>query len=157
MKFICRFLGAALLCLSAYADTKPPPVEGYTALGRGSCQDVDGKMYTYLQRTMQFPNAETCGMQECARFGGKNYRGFEYSVTKRCTCLFDIEKAPPPPVSADPTKPEYVTKTNGGIGPIAGTSGTPGGDCYRFGENSGLMAGSMGSVTIIATATYLAL
>ena len=55
------------------------------------------------------------------------------SVTKRCTCLFDIEKAPAPPASADPSKPDYVTKTNGGNGPIAGTSGTPGANCYRFG------------------------
>ena len=138
MKFIRHVIGGALLLFAtAHASddlTEPPKVEGYTALGRGSCQDQDGRLYTYLQRPMEFPNAETCGNQECGRFvGKKDYRGFEYSVTKRCTCLFDIEKAPAPPASADPSKPDYVTKTNGGNGPIAGTSGTPGANCYRFG------------------------
>lgn len=132
--FICRILWAALLLLVAHANSvEPPAVEGYYALGRGSCQDADGRMYSYLQRTIEFPNAETCGKQECERFGGlQQYRGFEYSVTKRCTCVFDAEKAPPPPVPTDTEKPEYVSKMDNGVGPIAGTSSTPGATCYRF-------------------------
>ncbi|KAL3822714.1 hypothetical protein ACHAXA_000979 [Cyclostephanos tholiformis] len=179
--FICRVLGATLLLLpfwSALASVKttantppkfltlssaralivePPTVDGYYAVGRGSCQDADGRMYSYLQRTMEFPTAEACGKQECERFGGlEQYRGFEYSVTKRCTCVFDEDKAPPPPVPADPEKPEYVTKMKNGVGPIAGTSGTPGANCYRFEKNSGLMAVRMGAIykaTIVASVT----
>jgi hypothetical protein len=131
----CRvLLLAALLLVTAHANNAgPPAVEGYYALGRGSCQDADGRMYSYLQRTTEFPNAETCGKQECERFGGlQQYRGFEYSVTKRCTCVFDADKAPAPPPPADSKEPEYVSKINNGIGPIASTSGTPGADCYRF-------------------------
>jgi hypothetical protein len=133
--FIWRVLGAALLLAEAWAASTvgPQAVDGYYPLGRGSCQDADGRMYSYLQRTTEFPNAEACGKQECERFGGlQQYRGFEYSVTKRCTCVFDADKAPTPQVPSNAAEPEYVTKMNNGIGPIAGTSGTPGANCYRF-------------------------
>jgi hypothetical protein len=133
--FICRVLVAALLLAEAQAANTvgPQTVDGYYPLGRGSCQDADGRMYSYLQRTTEFPNAEACGKQECERFGGlEQYRGFEYSVTKRCTCVFDVDKAPPPPVPSNAAEPEYVAKMNNGFGPIAGASGTPGANCYRF-------------------------
>ena len=84
-------------------------VEGYTNLGRGSCQDSRGEMYSYLQRTVTFPNAGTCGKQECERFGNlQSYRGFEYSVAQRCTCLFDIDELPALPNDAE--DPEYESK-----------------------------------------------
>jgi hypothetical protein len=134
MVFTCHVLGAALLLVTAHANTTgPPAVKGYCALGRGSCQDADGRMYSYLQRTTELPNAETCRKQECEQFGGlQSYCGFEYSITKQCTCVFDADKAPVPPSPTDSEEPEYVSKMNQGIGPIASTLGTPGAHCYFF-------------------------
>eukprot|EP00581_Thalassiosira_minuscula_P027299 CAMPEP_0184416460 /NCGR_PEP_ID=MMETSP0738-20130409/9504_1 /TAXON_ID=385413 /ORGANISM="Thalassiosira miniscula, Strain CCMP1093" /LENGTH=136 /DNA_ID=CAMNT_0026775909 /DNA_START=265 /DNA_END=676 /DNA_ORIENTATION=+ len=102
---------------------------------------------------MTFPNAETCGRQECERFGNlEAYRGFEFSVTKRCTCLFDIDEIPAVP--NDENDPKYVSKMDNGNGGVTGVSGTPGAWCYQFGRNSGVMNGSMGG---FFTATLLSL
>lgn len=129
--FLCRLVGAFLLLMNQVARAQED-VEGYTNFGRGSCQDVRGNQYSYLQRVMTFPNAETCGRQECERFGNmESYRGFEFSVTKRCTCLFDIDEIPVVPNDAD--APQYVSKADSGMGAVTGTSGTPGGNCYQFG------------------------
>jgi len=104
-------------------------VDGYRNLGRGSCQDARGKMYTYLQRTMTFPDATTCAQQECERFGNlEAYRGFEYSVSKRCTCLFDVDQAPAVPDSGE--TPEYVGGSDGGNGLVSATSSMPGTVCF---------------------------
>ena len=74
---------------------------------------------TILYSTVEFPNAETCGKQECERFANNpNYRGFEYSVAQRCTCLFDRDEAPAVP--NDESDPKYVTRTDNGIGTVAG-------------------------------------
>merc|ERR1711957_324169 len=130
------------------------PVDGYTSIGRGSCQDERGKMYSYLQRIMTFPNAETCGQQECERFGNVGaYRGFEFSVAKRCACLFDTDEIPAVPNEAD--DPKYATKKDSGGGPVAFSSGNPGTHCYQFGRNSGVMTGSMG--VFYTTTTVLAM
>ena len=120
--------GSALLLLAMVTNAQES-VEGYALIGRGSCQDGRGQMYSYLQRTSEFPNAETCGKQECDRFlNMQSYRGFEYSVTHRCTCLFDYEKIPPVPNNS--TQPSYVTETDNGNGIVTGLSGTPGAYCY---------------------------
>jgi len=130
----CRLLGAALLLIAMQANAQDD-VEGYTNLGRGSCQDSRGKMYSYLQRTIEFPNAETCGKQECERFGNlQSYRGFEFSVAQRCTCLFDVDEMPAVP--DDTENPKYVSKTDNGNGAVAGISGTPGAWCYQFGVST---------------------
>ncbi len=128
-----RVLGTLLLLLAIQVNAKGGDnVAGYTNLGRGSCQDDRGKMYSYLQRTVEFPNAETCGKQECERFGNlQSYRGFEYSVAQRCTCLFDMDEVPAVP--NDSEDPKYVSKMDNGNGGVAGISGTPGAWCYRFG------------------------
>ena len=60
---------------------------------------------------MTFPNAETFGKQECEQIKNMNmatYRGFDYRVTKRCTCLFDIDEIPVVPNDAN--DPKYVSK-----------------------------------------------
>lgn len=155
--FMNWVLWAALVLLSIQAGSAQDDVDGYTWYGRGSCQDNRGKMYSYLQRVMTFPNAETCGKQECERFGGmESYRGFEFSVAKRCTCLFDLDALPAVPDESE--DPKYVSKMDGGDGAVAGVSGTAGTNCYQFGQNSAVMAGSMGVFTLLATATlYLML
>ncbi|KAL7431797.1 hypothetical protein ACHAXH_001594 [Discostella pseudostelligera] len=141
-------LGSTLFLIASGTGAQEP-VEGYSLLGRGSCQDGRGQMYSYLQRTTEFPNAETCGRQECDRFlNMQSYRGFEYSASHRCTCLFDYEKVPPVPNNS--TQPTYVTDTDGGNGVVAGLTGTPGAYCYK---NSGSMVG--GAVGFY-TATILA-
>jgi hypothetical protein len=77
---------------------------------------------TYLYNiysTIEFPNAETCGKQECERFANsEHYRGFEYSVAQRCTCLFDKDEAPAVP--NDESDPKYVTRIDNGIGTVTG-------------------------------------
>ncbi|KAL7532497.1 hypothetical protein ACHAWF_004164 [Thalassiosira exigua] len=144
-----RFVGFIILFLSVQGHAQES-VDGYANLGRGSCQDQRGKMFSYLQRKMTFPNAETCGRQECEQFGNMgSYRGFEYSVAKRCTCLFDVDELPAVP--NDESDPKYVSKMDGGNGPVAGASGTPGANCYQFGRNSGVMRGSIGRATFMAT------
>lgn len=86
-------------------------------------------MYTYLQRTMTFPDAITCAQKECERFGNlQAYRGFEFSVGKRCTCLFDVDQAPAVPDSGE--APEYVGGLDGGNGLIFATSNMPGTTCF---------------------------
>lgn len=141
-----------LLAIQANAAEE---VEGYTHLGKGSCQDGRGKMYSYLQRSVKFPNAETCGRQECERFGNMEaYRGFEFSVAQRCTCLFDSDEIPVVPSDAE--DPKYVSKTDSGIGAVGVVSGTPGTNCYRFGRNSAVNTQSMGgfyTATLFASAT----
>ena len=126
-----RLFGAALL-IFALGSNAQESVDGYALLGRGSCQDERGLMYSYLQRTTDFPNADTCAKQECARFlNMQSYRGFEFSVSRRCTCLFDFDKIPAVPNNT--TQPTYVTETDNGKGVITGLSGTPGAYCYvRF-------------------------
>ena len=127
---VCWALGAALLLLATLANAQEE-VPGYDHYGRGSCQDQRGKMYSYLQRIMTFPNAETCGKQECERFGNSpSYRGFEFSVTKRCTCLFDADEVPAVP--NDEQDPKYVSTMDNGNGAVAGVSGTSGAYCYQF-------------------------
>mmetsp|Transcript_25854 Transcript_25854/g.55631 ORF Transcript_25854/g.55631 Transcript_25854/m.55631 type:complete len:164 (+) Transcript_25854:225-716(+) len=151
--FMCQILVTALLLLAIPANAKDD-VEGYTNLGKGSCQDQRGKMYSYLQRSVKFPNAETCGRQECERFANSGaYRGFEFSVAQRCTCLFDVEGIPAVPNDAD--TPTYVSKTDIGNGGVGGVSGTPGTYCYRFGRNSAVNNIRMGgfTATLLASAT----
>eukprot|EP00956_Cyclotella_meneghiniana_P018507 scaffold30900_cov68-Cyclotella_meneghiniana.AAC.6 len=127
-------------------------VNGYIHLGRGSCVDQKGSFYSYIQRTLTFPDATTCGSAECAKFGNAaSYRGFEFSVTKRCTCLFDKEKMPP--VQNDASSPEYVSKNYQGMEYVAGTSGTPGADCYMIARDSAVTMGTgLFYVTTIASA-----
>lgn len=56
----CALIGAALTLFSSSVDASNSAevwgvnveVQGYRNLGRGSCQDSRGKMYSYLQRTM---------------------------------------------------------------------------------------------------------
>lgn len=128
------------------------PVDGYTGHGRGSCQDERGKMYSYLQRVMTFPNAETCAQQECERFAGAAaYRGFEFSVAKRCTCLFDVDTMPVVP--NEEGAPEYASKKDGGMGAVTVSSKNPGTHCYQFG--AGVKIGSLG--VFYATAFAMAL
>jgi hypothetical protein len=127
-------------------------VNGYINLGRGSCIDGRGQFYSYIQRTLTFPDASTCGAAECAKFGNApSFRGFEFSVTKRCTCLFDKEKMPP--VQNDAASPDYVSKNYNGVDPIAGTSGTPGANCYMIAKDSAVTMGTgLFYVTTFATA-----
>ena len=127
---MCRLIGTTLLLLAIQVNAQDD-VDGYSNFGRGSCQDQRGKMYSYLQRIMTFPNAETCGKQECERFGNLGaYRGFEFSVAKRCTCLFDVDEIPVVPNEAD--NPKYVSKVDSGSGSVTAVSGTPGAFCYQF-------------------------
>lgn len=130
-------------------------VNDYGNLGRGSCTDTRGQFYSYIQRTEKFPDASTCASAECAKYSNaESYRGFEFSVSKRCTCLFDADRMPPVDNSAE--NPEYLSKTYNGQGGVAGTSGTPGAWCYRFGKNSANMGSTAGFfvATIMAT-TFL--
>jgi len=144
-------LGIALLLLATCVRGQET-VDGYTYFGRGSCQDSRGKMYSYLQRTVQFPSAEACGRGECERFGNSNsYRGFEYSVAKRCTCVFDADELPPVP--NDPGAPEYVSKMDAGNDPITQVSGVPGTSCYQYGRNAAVSL--RGSLTSAAAAISL--
>lgn len=128
MHSISSLFGSAILVL-AMGTNAQESVDGYSLLGRGSCQDGRGQMYSYLQRTSEFPNAETCGKQECGRFlNMRSYRGFEYSASNRCTCLFDYEKVPAVPNNS--TQPSYVSEIDNGNGVVLGLSGTPGAYCY---------------------------
>mmetsp|Transcript_4962 Transcript_4962/g.12460 ORF Transcript_4962/g.12460 Transcript_4962/m.12460 type:complete len:167 (+) Transcript_4962:156-656(+) len=152
--------GLLLLAIQANASVGGDHVDGYANLGRGSCQDQRGKGYSYLQRKVKFPNAETCGRQECERFGNmKQYRGFEYSVAQRCTCLFDLDEIPAVP--NDPNDPTYVEKEDVGNGAVAGVSGTPGAWCYQFGKNSGFVTANTGyfyrSTLLAAAVIYMLL
>lgn len=147
-------LGIALLLLATCVRGQET-VDGYTYFGRGSCQDSRGKMYSYLQRTVQFPSAEACGRGECERFGNSNsYRGFEYSVAKRCTCVFDADELPPVP--NDPGAPEYVSKMDAGNDPITQVSGVPGTSCYQYGRNAAIsLRGSLTSAAAAISLMYI--
>jgi len=107
-------------------------VIGYTTLGRGSCQDSLGKMYSFIQsKFTDFPDAAICASEECDRFQNlQSYRGFEFSVTKRCTCLFDKD-ALPSILESEPGSQAQVSKVNDGNGEVASVSGTPGATCYK--------------------------
>ena len=138
-----KFLGIVVILLLGIIVNGQEDVEGYGNRGRGSCQDQRGLQFSYLQRTVEFPNAETCGKQECERFANsESYRGFEYSVANRCTCLFDIDDVPVVPNDAEDGKQKYLSKPDGGQGPVMGTSGTPGAYCYSFGVSNELCATS---------------
>ena len=77
---------------------------------------------------MTFPDAVTCAQKECERFGNlEAYRGFEFSVGKRCTCLFDVDQAPVVPESDEQP---YVGGSDGGNGQIHTTSSIPGTICF---------------------------
>lgn len=147
-------LGIALLLLATCVRGQET-VDGYTYFGRGSCQDSRGKMYSYLQRTVQFPSAEACGRGECERFGNSNsYRGFEYSVAKRCTCVFDADELPPVP--NDPGAPEYVSKMDAGNDVISQVSGVPGTGCYQYGRNAAAsLRGSLTSAAALISVMYV--
>ena len=146
---ITRMATLLLLPITLLAQEE---VNGYLHLGRGSCVDQKGSFYSYIQRTLTFPDATTCGSAECAKFGNAaSYRGFEFSVTKRCTCLFDKEKMPP--VQNDAASPEYVSKNYQGMEAVAGASGTPGADCYMIARDSAVTMGTgLFYVTTIASA-----
>mmetsp|Transcript_17219 Transcript_17219/g.34420 ORF Transcript_17219/g.34420 Transcript_17219/m.34420 type:complete len:167 (+) Transcript_17219:136-636(+) len=132
----CAFIGIAFILFSSSISVEAAEVwgvheqvQGYRNLGRGSCQDSRGKMYSYLQRTMTFPDAITCAQKECERFGNIGaYRGFEFSVGKRCTCLFDVDQAPPVPDSGE--APDYVGGSDGGDGDVFSTTSMPGTTCF---------------------------
>ncbi|KAL7535797.1 hypothetical protein ACHAXR_006736 [Thalassiosira sp. AJA248-18] len=125
-----RFLEAFVLLLVAIIAQDD--VNGHTNMGRGSCQDARGKQYSYLQKVTTFPNAWNCGRRECERFGMmEGYRGFEFSVTNRCTCLFDSDELPVVP-NDQADSPQYISKRDAGDGDITSTSGTPGANCYKF-------------------------
>ncbi|KAL3785493.1 hypothetical protein ACHAWO_013433 [Cyclotella atomus] len=132
-------------------------VQGHLNLGRGSCTDQRGQFYSYIQRTQTFPDASTCGAAECAKFGNAaSYRGFEFSVTKRCTCLFDKEKMPA--VQNDASSPEYVSKNYAGVDAVAGTSGTPGANCYMVARDSGAVTLGTGLFylsTVVSGVVYM--
>merc|ERR1719232_2122662 len=138
-----RAVWTALLLILLSANAQDD-VDGYFQIGRGSCQDSRGKMYSYLQRMMTFPNAETCARQECERHGGEYYRGFEFSVTKRCTCLFDVDEMPA--VANDASDPTYIEKVDSGNGAIARVSGVSGTNCYVFGRNSAVTTAGIGGI-----------
>jgi hypothetical protein len=132
--FLAVLIGVACVLLTSTVDAAAEvwgineKVEGYRNLGRGSCQDSRGKMYTYLQRTVTFPDAVTCAQKECERFGNlEAYRGFEFSVGKRCTCLFDVDQAPVVPESDEQP---YVGGSDGGNGEVYTTSSIPGTICF---------------------------
>merc|ERR1711982_283135 len=127
-------------------------VDGYKPMGRGSCMDMHGKMYSYLQRTVEFPSAEACGKGECERFGNNgHYRGFEYSIANRCTCLFDMNKSPVVPEQSG--APEYVNKLDAGTDFVAKTSTVPGTDCCQFKRNSAVGLGRRVRVVTAILAT----
>lgn len=153
-------IGAALVLFSSSVDASAEvwgvnvEVQGYRNLGRGSCQDSDGKMYSYLQRTMTFPDALTCAQKECERFGNLgSYRGFEFSVGKRCTCLFDVDQAPAVPDSAE--APEYVGGTDGGEGDVFSTTSMPGTTC--FSNSPGSMIQVSAALALLSSATIFML
>ena len=130
IRSMCLLSGTAILLLAIQAHAQES-VDGYSNYGRGSCQDQRGKQYSYLQPPLTFPNAETCGRQECERLGNRqSYRGFEFSVSKRCTCLFDIDEVPDVPNGE--TDPEYKSKMDNGNGAVTGVSGSRGAYCYQF-------------------------
>ncbi|KAK1744903.1 hypothetical protein QTG54_004194 [Skeletonema marinoi] len=71
--------------------------------------------------------------KECERFGNIGaYRGFEFSVGKRCTCLFDVDQAPPVPDSGE--APDYVGGSDGGDGDVFSTTSMPGTTCFASRE-----------------------
>ena len=137
----CSLIVVALVLYSSSVDAAAEvwgvneQVQGYRNLGRGSCQDSRGKMYSYLQRTMTFPDAITCAQKECERFGNLgSYRGFEFSVGKRCTCLFDVDQSPAVPDSEE--APEYVGGSDGGNGDVFSTTKMPGTTCFSASPGS---------------------
>lgn len=112
---------------------------------------------------MTFPDAATCAQQECGNLanmeGGayrESYRGFEFSVGKRCSCLFDYDQVPP--VQNPAEDPVYVSKMLEADGPAAGASSRPGTTCYA--RSSGNTVGtSRGfyAVTLLTTAVIYTL
>ena len=138
---LCALIGVAFVLYPSSVEAAAQvwgvndEVQGYRNLGRGSCQDSRGKMYSYLQRTMTFPDAITCAQKECERFGNLgSYRGFEFSVGKRCTCLFDVDQAPAVPDSGE--APEYVGGSDGGNGDVFSTTEMPGTTCFSASPGS---------------------
>jgi len=124
------------ICAGFAADTAPPVcygVPGHANLGRGSCLDTSGKWYSYLQSSSTFPTAKICAEEGCNYRNLDSYRGFEFSVANRCTCLFDEDGLPPIPESMTGSL-QYVSRINEGNGTVAGASGTPGTTCYKLGS-----------------------
>lgn len=107
-------------------------VDGYVNFGRGSCLDNRGKMYSFLQNTTTtFPDAEACAKAECDKWANlDSYRGFEFSVVGRCTCLFDMDAVSPIPES-EAESVSHDFGVNGGDGVVSSVSGTPGTTCYK--------------------------
>ena len=58
-----------------------------------------------------------------------------------------------PPVQNDASDPEYASKSYQGTDYIAGTSGTPGANCYQIARDSAVTMGTgLFYVTTLATA-----
>ena len=92
-------------------------------------------MLRSIDTTMTFPDAITCAQKECERFGNLgSYRGFEFSVGKRCSCLFDVDQAPAVPDSGE--APEYVGGSDGGDGEVFATTEMPGTTCFSASPGS---------------------
>jgi len=141
--------------ISMPSATSEKKVDGYFKLGKGSCQDSRGKMYSYVQRTSLFPEAETCA-GECGRWlGAEIYRGFEWSVAKRCTCLFDNDAVPAVPNSE--AEPMYVSQLDDGFGVVKGISNTPGAWCYAKGAGSMVGVRMFYVVSAVASTVFYAL
>mmetsp|Transcript_22706 Transcript_22706/g.35613 ORF Transcript_22706/g.35613 Transcript_22706/m.35613 type:complete len:166 (-) Transcript_22706:265-762(-) len=156
----CALIGVALIFCSSSVEASAEvwgvnaEVEGYRNLGRGSCQDSRGKMYSYLQREMAFPDAITCAQKECERFGNLgSYRGFEFSVGKRCTCLFDVDQAPAVPDSEG--APVYVGGSDGGDGDVFSTTAMPGTTC--FSNSPGSMIQVHAALALLSSASIFML
>jgi len=107
-------------------------VDGYINFGRGSCLDNRGKMYSFLQNTMTtFPDAGACAEVECEKWVNlDSYRGFEFSIVGRCTCLFDMDAASSIPES-EAESVSHDFGINDGDGLVSSVSGTPGTTCYK--------------------------
>jgi len=102
---------------------------------------------------MTFPDAITCAQKECERFGNlQSYRGFEFSVGNRCTCLFDVDQAPPVPDSAE--TPEYVGGLDGGNGLVYSTTNMPGTTCFT---NPGSKIEMKAAVALLSSASIFML
>ena len=107
-------------------------IVGHSIVDSGRCVDARGNLYSYMESSGTFPDANICFTELCIRFSKMDgYRGLEFTDRGGCTCLFDAEKLPVP----QPAGIDLQYQRDEGYGGVADTSGAVGSACYKYDES----------------------
>jgi hypothetical protein len=99
--------------------TSPAPVEGFTFIGNGLCQDSTNSFYSEVAAMLPYANGNEC-IEWCSQnlhpdfVGTSEYKTPDGSL---CSCLFS--GGLPEDIAATDYIPEvYINFTNSGFGPV---------------------------------------